>query len=80
MLTGLQCAQGIGIGSNGSIAFRRILTITTIWGICSSLDSQPQPAQQIGFGHSFATLRADDSRYYNEMTDRWTSRVSGLLL
>jgi hypothetical protein len=40
-LTQLPCAQGTEIGSKGSIVFRRILTITTIWGICSSLDSQP---------------------------------------
>jgi hypothetical protein len=36
------CAQGIRVGSKGSIVFRRILTFTTIWGICSSLDSQPK--------------------------------------
>lgn len=32
MLTRLRCAQGTGIGSKGSLVFRRILTITTIWG------------------------------------------------
>jgi hypothetical protein len=53
--TGFVCAQGTGIGSKGSIVFRRILTITTIWGICSSLDSQPTRPQQMEFGHSSVT-------------------------
>jgi hypothetical protein len=51
------CRRGTGIGSKGSIGFCQILTITTIWGICSSLDSQPKTLQQIGFGHSSVTVR-----------------------
>jgi hypothetical protein len=51
------CTQGTGIGSKGSIIFRGILKITTIWGICSSLDSLPKTLQQIGFGHGSVTAR-----------------------
>ena len=43
------------MGSKGSIVFRELLAITTIWGICSSLDSQPKRLQRIPFGHSFDT-------------------------
>ena len=57
-----QCAQGTGIGSDGSIAFRGILTITTLWGICSSLDSQPKTLQQVEFGHSSVTARPRNQR------------------
>jgi len=32
------CAQGIGMGSKGSIHFHLFLTFTTIWEICSSLE------------------------------------------
>jgi hypothetical protein len=28
-----------------------------IWGICSSLDSQPSELKQMGFGHSFGTVK-----------------------
>jgi hypothetical protein len=41
----------------GSLVFREILTITTIWGICSSLDSQPKKPQEMTFGHSFDTAK-----------------------
>jgi hypothetical protein len=49
------CTQGTGIGSKGSMAFHRILIKTIIWGICSSLDSQPKRPQQMEFGHSYVT-------------------------
>jgi hypothetical protein len=39
------------------MGFRKILTITMIWGICSSLDSQPSELKQMGFGHSFGTVK-----------------------
>lgn len=48
---GRLCAQGTGIGSKGSIVFRQILTLKTIWGICSSLDRQPKRPQQFEFCH-----------------------------
>ncbi len=53
------CAQGSEVGSIRSIPFRAFLTFTTIWGTCSSLDSQPKTLQQRGFGHSLGTAHHD---------------------
>ena len=68
------CAQGSLVASKGSIVFREILTITTIWGICSSLDSQPKRRQQMEFGHSSVTA-SELSTGYNDTGPRSRSRI-----
>jgi hypothetical protein len=59
------CVSRSIIDSKVSIVFRQLLTFTTIWGICSSLDSNPGNINTWG---SDTVLAQPESRLKQEVS------------